>query len=237
MSPFIRYFTYKQYRKILSAESLPHLTLLSVRLVKYWFSFSALVKPNQYLTNPYQYIIAFFCLHVFWLVFIMKVFIIKVTVKENSFAWSLQRDELLQCWKFREFLLNPIQHILITSAKKRNKVSINITSSNFILCSLLGCTARIYFMLSLSLFLIYIESCSTLLNSLQPIIYYFSLLYAKTLAAKLSPDLKANLNGHTSICHSIQIWIRIKKVYFHGKRKKNFSDKSVSTFTICRNFI
>ena len=152
MSPFIRYFTYKQYRKILSAESLPHLTLLSVRLVKYWFSFSALVKPNQYLTNPYQYIIAFFCLHVFWLVFIMKVFIIKVTVKENSFAWSLQRDELLQCWKFREFLLNPIQHILITSAKKRNKVSINITSSNFILRSLLGCTARIYFMLSLSLF-------------------------------------------------------------------------------------
>ena len=151
MSPFIRYFTYKQYRKILSAESLPHLTR-SVRLVKYWFSFSALVKPNQYLTNPYQYIIAFFCLHVFWLVFIMKVFIIKVTVKENSFAWSLQRDELLQCWKFREFLLNPIQHILITSAKKRNKVSINITSSNFILRSLLGCTARIYFMLSLSLF-------------------------------------------------------------------------------------
>ena len=152
MSPFIRYFAYKQYRKIASAESLPDLTLLSVRLVKYWFSFSALVKPNQYVINPYQYIIAFFCLHIFWLVFIMKVFIIKVTVKENSFAWSLQRDELLQCWKFREFLLNPMQYLLITSAKKRNKVSINITSSNFILCSLLGCTARIYFMLSLSLF-------------------------------------------------------------------------------------
>ena len=234
MSPFIRYFTYKQYRKILSAESLPHLTLLLVRLVKYWFSFSALVKPNQYLTNPYQYIIAFFCLHVFWLVFIMKVFIIKVTVKENSFAWSLQRDELLQCWKFREFLLNPIQHILITSAKKRNKVSINITSSNFILR--VHCK-DLFYALPLSLFLIYNESCSTLLNSLQPIIYYFSLLYAKTLAAKLSPDLKANLNGHPSICHSIQIWIRIKKVYFHGKRKKNFTDKSASTFTICRNFI
>ena len=154
MSPFIRYFTYKQYRKILSAESLPHLTLLSVRLVKYWFSFSALVKPNQYLTNPYQYIIAFFCLHVFWLVFIMKVFIIKVTVKENSFAWSLhwslQRDELLQCWKFNEFMLNPMQYILITSAKKKNKVSKTITSSNITLCSLLGCTKRIYLMLSFS---------------------------------------------------------------------------------------
>ena len=26
--------------------------ILLVRLVKYWFSFSALVKFNQYLTNP-----------------------------------------------------------------------------------------------------------------------------------------------------------------------------------------
>ena len=29
--------------------------------------------------------------------------------------------------------------------------------------------------------------------------------YARTLAGKLGPDLKANLNGHPSICHSIQI--------------------------------
>ena len=29
--------------------------------------------------------------------------------------------------------------------------------------------------------------------------------YARTLASKLDPDLKANLNGHPSICHSIQI--------------------------------
>ena len=33
--------------------------------------------------------------------------------------------------------------------------------------------------------------------------YYFSLLYDKTLAGKLNPDLKANLNGHPSICHSV----------------------------------
>ena len=35
--------------------------------------------------------------------------------------------------------------------------------------------------------------------------YYFSLLYARTLAGKLNTDLKANLNGHQSMCHSIQI--------------------------------
>ena len=46
-------------------------------------------------------------------------------------------------------------------------------------------------------------------------IYYFS--HAKTLAGKLNPDLKADLNGHPSICHSIQILIRLKKLYFHGK--------------------
>ena len=40
--------------------------------------------------------------------------------------------------------------MLITSAKKRDKVSKAITSSNFILFSLFGCTTRIYFMLSLS---------------------------------------------------------------------------------------
>ena len=36
-----------------------------------------------------------------------------------------------------------------TSAKERDKVSIAITSSNFILFSLFGCTTRIYFVLSL----------------------------------------------------------------------------------------
>ena len=48
---------------------------------------------------------AFYCLHnAFWLDFIIKMFIIKVTVTENTFAWNPQGDELLQCWKFRGFL-------------------------------------------------------------------------------------------------------------------------------------
>ena len=36
------------------------------------------------------------------------------------------------------------------------------------------------------------------------------MLYAKTLAGKLNLDVKANLNGHPSICHSIQICIGLK---------------------------
>ena len=48
-------------------------------------------------------------------------------------------------------------------------------------------------------------------------VYYFSLAYARALAGKLNLDLQANLNGHPSMCHSIQIWIRLKKLYFHGK--------------------
>ena len=30
--------------------------------------------------------------------FVSEVFIIKVTTKENSFKWNLQKDKLLQCW-------------------------------------------------------------------------------------------------------------------------------------------
>ena len=44
--------------------------------------------------DPYWYIIAF--LHnAFWLIFIIKVVIIKAAVKENSFARNLQKGELL----------------------------------------------------------------------------------------------------------------------------------------------
>ena len=67
---------------------------------------------------------AFYCLHnIFWLDFIIIVFIIKATLKENYFAWNVQRVELLQCWKFREFIFYILCNILITSAKKRDKVS------------------------------------------------------------------------------------------------------------------
>ena len=103
------------------------------------------------------------------------------------------------------------------------------------MCSLLGGTTRIYFML----FLIYIKSnhIVSTVKQLAANVYYFSLLYARTLAGKLNPDLKANLNGHPSMCHSIQIWIRLKKLYLHGKWQNHFNHKSVLTFTICRNFI
>ena len=34
------------------------------------------------------------------------VFIIKVTVKDNSFKWNLQRDKLVQCWFFSISILD-----------------------------------------------------------------------------------------------------------------------------------
>ena len=46
------------------------------------------------------------------MIFIIKMFITKDTVKENSFAWNLQIDELLQCSKSREFIfLSPMLYI------------------------------------------------------------------------------------------------------------------------------
>ena len=90
--------------------------------------------------------------------------------------------------------------------------------------SLFGCTLRIFF-------LIYIK-VNHLVSAV--IIFHF---YAKTLAGELNQDLKANLNGHPSTCYLIQIWIRLKKLYFHGKWQNQFTQKSVSIFIICRNSI
>ena len=80
-------------------------------------------------------------------------------------------------------------------------MSITITSSNFILFSLFGYPRKIYLC---SLFLIYIKS-----NHIVPVVKQLAAdgvltfhFYAKTLAGELDPDLKANLNGHLSICHS-----------------------------------
>ena len=69
--------------------------------------------------------------------------------------------------------------------------------------SLLGGTTRIYLML----FLIYIKSNNIVstVKQLAANLYYFSLLYARTLAGKLNPYLKANLNEHPSMCYSTQI--------------------------------
>ena len=132
-----------------------------VRLVKYWFSFSALVKSNQYLTNPYWYIISFACLHVFLLIFINKVFIIKVTVKENSFAWNLQRDELLCNVKSLDNLHFKSYAIYQKLQLIREIKWVKLLHLLILFCigSLLGGTTRIYFniLLICSLFLIYIN--------------------------------------------------------------------------------
>ena len=87
-----------------------------------------------------------------------------------------------------------------------------------------------------SIFLIYINNltnhsvyCFTQLQADERL--FFIAHNVKTLAGKLNPDLKANLNGHPSICHSIQIWIRLKKLYFHGKWQNHFTHKSASTLS------
>ena len=119
--------------------------------------------------------------------------------------------------KIREFIFQILWNVLITPAKKKDNVIIAITSSNFILRSLFGCTTWNLFY---ALFLSYIKSnhiASTVKQ--HPMICYFSLLYAKTLTGKLNQDLKAYLNRHPSICHSIQIWIRLMKLYFHEMTK------------------
>ena len=89
-----------------------------------------------------------------------------------------------------------MQHM--NSAKKRDNVS--IATSNFILCSLLGSTVLQGSILC-SLFVIYIKS-NHIVSTVPANLYYFSLLYARTLAGKLNPYLKANLNEHpSSMCH------------------------------------
>ena len=70
----------------------------------------------------------------------------------------LQRKKILFLEIFKEMSCYNVEsledsyfksNILITSAQKRDKVSIAITSCNFILYNLFGCTTRIYFMFSL----------------------------------------------------------------------------------------
>ena len=134
------------------------------------------MKSNQYLTDRYGYIIVFYCFHNdFSLVFVIKVFIIKVSVTRNYFAWNLQRDELLQCWKFAWFIFSILCNISIILPKKRGKLSIAVTSSNFILCSLLGGTTRIYLC---SLLLIYIKSnhLVSTVKQLAANVYWFGLM-------------------------------------------------------------
>ena len=68
-------------------------------------------------------------------------------------------------------------------------------------------------------------------------INYFSSLYAKTLAGKLIPDLRVNLNGHPSI-QVIQSRSELdSKSYIFMENDNHFTHKSVSTFTTCQNFM
>ena len=59
----------------------------------------------------------------------------------------------------------------------------------------------IYFMSSIS----NLHHIASTVKQLAADVYYFSLLYARTSAGKLNADLKASLNGHPSMCHSIQV--------------------------------
>ena len=122
--------------------------------------------------------------------------------------------------------------------QKRYKVSIATTSSNFFLFSLFWGTTRIYFMSSF--FLIDINNLPNHIVFTVKLLAADDILFsiahnAKLLVGELNSDIKANLNGHSSICCLIQIWIMLKKIYFHGKWQNHFTHKTVSTFIICRN--
>ena len=77
------------------------------------------------------------CLCTYFLIdFVSEVFIIKVTVKENSFKWNLQRDKLLQCWIFRKisdvpqrFTLAPLFFLIHINNLSNNIVALNIKQS------------------------------------------------------------------------------------------------------------
>ena len=85
------------------------------------------VKFNQYLTNPYQYVTAFYCLHVFLLIFIIEVFIIfiiefiiKVTVERELFCLKPSKKSCYNVKSLENLYFKP--YILITLAKKRDNV-------------------------------------------------------------------------------------------------------------------
>ena len=115
-------------------------------------------------------------------------------------------------------------------------MSIATTFSNLLLV-VLGALERS--ILCSLFFLVYIKLNHTVsfVKKLATDDILFFQCYAKTVAGELNPDLKENMNGHPSICHLIQIWIRSKELHFHGKWQSHFTQKSVSAFIFCKNFI
>ena len=114
-------------------------------------------------------------------------------------------------------------------------MSIAIISYNFILFGLFGWISKIY--LYPLFFLIFIDNQLVFtIKQLAADAILFSIAYiAKSLTGKWKSDLKTNLNGHSSICRLIEIWISLKKVCFHGKGQDHFTHKSVSLFIIWIN--
>ena len=95
--------------------------------------------------------------------------------------------------------------MLITSAKMRDKVSIAKLHLLILFC--VAFQEALQGSILCSLFLNFIKSNHIVftVKQLAADVYYFSLVYARTLVGKLNPDLKANLNEHPSMCHYIQI--------------------------------
>ena len=82
--------------------------------------------------------------------------------------------------------------------------------------------------------LIYINSWSNhLVSTVKQFTTNDTLIFiihnAKTLAGELNSDLKA-ISEWSSICHLIEIWIRLK-LYFQGKWQNHITHKSVSTLS------
>ena len=85
--------------------------------------------------------------------------------------------------------------MLITSAKMRDKVSIAKLHLLILFCVVFQ--EALQGSILCSLFLIFIKSnhIVSTVKQLAADLYYLSLVYARTLAGKLNPDLKANLQA------------------------------------------
>ena len=80
--------------------------------------------------------------------------------------------------------------MLITSGKMRDKVS--IAKLDLLILFWIAFQETLQGSVFCSLFLIFIKSNHIVSTD----VYYFSFVYAITIAGKLNPELKANLNEH-----------------------------------------